>query len=120
MYERLGQGKDRRQYPRVSSAMPVQYRGIRQASNSFVSTIARDISIGGARVIAHEFISVFTRLVVEISILSTPKPVRVVSKVVWIRKMPYGEHYELGMQFLEMVEEDKKNIFQFVDRSIPK
>ncbi len=111
---------ERRQYPRVNTTMSIQYRGIRQASDSIMGAIARDISCGGIRVLANEFVSVFTRLVVEVAIPSIPKPVRVISKVAWIQKRPHGEQYEVGMQFLDMAEEDKYNISEFVEKSIPK
>lgn len=120
MYEKYGRAEERRQYPRASTAMPVQYRGIRQASDAVVGTIARDISGGGVRLVVNEFISVFTRLVVEVSIPPTPKPIRATSKVVWVRKRPYGEQYEVGMEFVDITEEDKRNISNFVERSIPK
>lgn len=119
MYERPTY-QERRRHPRVISAMPVQYRGIRQDGDAAVGTVARDISNGGIRFVTNEFISIFTRLVVEVSIPSTPKPVKAISKVVWIHKRPYGEQYEIGMQFVDMTEEDKRNLSQFVERSIPK
>lgn len=111
---------ERRQQLRVNTAMSVQYRGIRQADDSVVSAISRDISTGGVSLLVNEFISVFTRLVLDIAVPSAPKPVRVVSKVAWIRKRPYGEQYEVGAQFMDMSEEDKRGVFDFVDRSIPK
>jgi len=85
-----------------------------------MGAIARDISSGGIRVLVNEFVSVFTRLVVEVAIPSTPKPVKVISKVAWIQKRPHGEQYEVGMQFLDMAEEDRRNITEFVEKSIPK
>lgn len=120
MYERHGRAEERRVFPRISTAMPVQYRGIRQANGAVVGTIARDISSGGVRLVVNEFLSVFTRLVVEVSIPPTPKSIRAISKVVWIRKRPYGEQYEVGMEFVDITEEDKRNISDFVERSIPK
>lgn len=111
---------ERRQYPRVNTTMSIQYRGMRQASDSVMGAIARDISSGGIRVLVNEFISVFTRLVVEVYIPSTSEAVKVVSKVAWIQKRPHGEQYEIGMQFLDMAEEDRRNISEFVERSIPR
>jgi len=111
---------ERRQQPRVNTAMSVQYRGIRQASDSVVNAISKDISTGGVSLMVNEFISVFTRLVLEIAMPSMSKPVRVVSKIAWIRKRPYGEQYEVGAQFMDMSEEDKRGVFDFVERSIPK
>lgn len=111
---------ERRRQPRINTAMSVQYRGIRQANDSVVNAISRDISTGGVCLLVNEFISVFTRLVLEIAIPSAPKPVRVVSKIAWIRKRPYGEQYEVGAQFMDISEEDKRGVFGFVERSIPK
>lgn len=111
---------ERRQQPRVNTTMSVQYRGIRQASDAVVTAIARDISTGGVRLLVNEFISVFTRLVLDIAIPFAPKPVRVVSKIAWVRKRPYGEQYEVGAQFTDISEEDKRGLFDFVERSIPK
>lgn len=110
---------ERRQEPRVASTMSVQYRGIRQESDATVNAIARDISVGGVRLLVNEFVSVFTRLVLEIAMPSTPKPVRAVSKITWIRKRPYGEQYEVGAQFMDMSDEDRKDINDFIERSIP-
>ncbi|MFH0771873.1 MAG: PilZ domain-containing protein [Candidatus Omnitrophota bacterium] len=108
---------ERREHPRVGVAMPVSYRGIRQSGDSAMNAITRDISRGGIRLLVDEFISVFTRLVVDISIPSTVKPVRVVSKVAWVRKRPHGDQYEVGMQFIDIPEEDRRGIFEFVDKS---
>ena len=115
-----GDFPERRRQPRVAAAMSVQYRGIRQASDSIVNAISRDVSAGGVRLLVNEFVSVFTRLVLEIAVPSMPKPVRVVSKVAWIRKRPYGEQYEVGAHFLEMSEDDRKGICGFMEKSIPK
>jgi c-di-GMP-binding flagellar brake protein YcgR len=94
---------ERRQQQRVNMTMSVQYRGIRQASNSVVNAISRDISVGGARLLVNEFISVFTRLILEIS----------------VRKRPYGEQYEVGAQFMEMSEEDRRGVVDFIEKSAP-
>lgn len=111
---------DRRQCPRLTTTMSAQYRGIRQLGDSIVVAIARDISGSGARLLVNEFISVFTRLVVEIGLPSASRPIRAVSKVAWIRKRPHGEQYEIGMQFVDIPEEDKKSLSAFLERSIPK
>ncbi|MDD5424026.1 MAG: PilZ domain-containing protein [Candidatus Omnitrophica bacterium] len=108
---------ERRQYERINTTMSVQYRGIRQASDSVINAISRDISTGGVRLLVNEFISVFTRLVLEIAMPSSPKPVRVVSKVAWVRKRPYGEQYEVGVEFMDMPDEDRRGIDDFIERS---
>lgn len=111
---------ERRESPRVNTAMSVQYRGIRQTDDSVVGAIARDISVGGIRLLVNEFVSVFTRLVLEVALPSSPKPVTVISKVAWVRKRPHGEQYEVGMQFMDIAEEDRRDISDFIEKSIPR
>lgn len=111
---------EKRKFERINTTMSVQYRGIRQASDSVISAISRDISTGGVRLLVNEFISVFTRLVLEIAVPSSPKPVRAVSKVAWVRKRPYGEQYEVGVEFMDMPDEGRRGICDFVERSVPR
>jgi len=58
--------------------------------------------------------------VVEVAVPSNPQTIRVISKVAWIQKRPHGEQYEVGMQFTDMAEEDRRNIAEFVEKAIPK
>jgi len=53
--------------------------------------------------------------VVEINLPTIPKPIKAISKVAWIRKLPSSDQYELGNQFLEMSREDKVQINNFVN-----
>jgi hypothetical protein len=54
----------------------------------------------------------------EINLPTITKPIKAISKVAWIKKIPAGDEYELGNQFLEMTKEDKSHIRDFVDKSI--
>lgn len=89
-------------------------------NDNLMSATSRDISISGMRLLVNEFVSVFTRLVIEVPIPSTPKAIRAVSKVAWIQKRPYGEQYELGLHFLDITEDDRRDIHEYVERLTPK
>jgi Tfp pilus assembly protein PilZ len=81
-------------------------------------SIARNLSGGGVCFQTSKFVSLASRLVVEISIPTSMKPIRAISKVAWIRRMPASDQYELGNQFLEITKEDKNNILNFVNQSL--
>ena len=55
-------------------------------------------------------------MVLEITLPTLPKPVKAISKVAWIRKIPTGDQYEIGNQFLEMTKEDRAHMSNFMNK----
>ena len=110
--------EEKRKFRRVDSGLQVQYKNLRQASELPVGSVTRNVSEGGVCFKSSKFISLACRLVLEISIPNSPKPIKAISKVAWIRKIPSSDQYELGNQFLEITKEDKANIMNFVNESL--
>ena len=108
--------EEKRRYPRVESNLPLQYKNLKKLSGVSMGSLASNISVGGIRFKTNEFISLACRLVVEINLPTIPKPIKAISKVAWIRKLPVGEQYELGNQFLEIAKEDKDHITNFTNK----
>jgi c-di-GMP-binding flagellar brake protein YcgR len=109
---------ERRKYPRAETNLPISYKNLRTAGQAPASSTTKDLSEGGARFKTSEFISLACRLVLEISIPTSPKPVKAISKVAWIKKMPTGDNYEIGNHFLEITKEDKARILEYVSSSV--
>jgi c-di-GMP-binding flagellar brake protein YcgR len=80
------------------------------------ASIARNLGEGGVCFMSNEFVSLACRLVVEITLPNVMKPIKAISKVAWIRKVPSSDQYELGNQFLEITKEDRANIINFVNQ----
>lgn len=108
--------EEKRKYRRVESDLPVQYKNLRKSSNVPAGTITKNICVGGVSFKSNEFISLACRLVLEISLPTVAKPIKAISKIAWIRKLPSSDQYELGNQFLEMSKEDKAHIVDFVNK----
>ena len=47
--------------------------------------------------------------------ISSPRPVKAISRVSWIKKRPHGEEFDVGSHFLEMTGADRKTLFFFMD-----
>ena len=114
--ENFGNVENKRKHTRVDSTFPVQYRNLRKAGVMPAGSMTRNLSEGGVCFKSNEFISLACRLVVEISLPNMTKPVKAISKIAWIRKIPSTDQYELGNQFLEITKEDKANIMNFVNQ----
>lgn len=110
--------EDKRRYKRVAAGVPIRYKNLRAAAELPVGAISRNLSEGGICFHTNKFISLACRLVVEISIPTSLRPVKAISKVAWIRRIPSTDQYELGNQFLEINKEDKANILDFVNQSL--
>ena len=108
--------EERRRYPRVEHGLALQYRNLRKIGEASIGALSKDIGEGGVRFKANEFISLACRLVVEITLPTTPRPIKAISKVAWIKKIPASDQYELGNQFLEMTKEDKGHVRDFVNK----
>ncbi len=111
---------ERRRFKRVESNLPIQYKNLRKIGEASVGALSRDIGEGGVRFKSNEFISLACRLVLEITLPTGTKPIKAISKVAWIRKMPSSDQYELGNQFLDMTREDRTQIMDFVSNTLSK
>jgi c-di-GMP-binding flagellar brake protein YcgR len=112
----VNESLEKRKYPRVKTHVPVRIRKLKDPGAwEGESSITKNLSTGGIRFRTAEFISMACRLILELDIPMFTKPVKAISKVAWIRKMPSGDDYEVGNQFLEMTKEDKELVSEYVN-----
>ena len=102
--------RERRKFSRKDLRLPVQYKSLKQLSDSSKGALTRDICEGGIRFIANEFITLSNRLVLTIILPAPFRSIKAISKVAWIRKVPVGDQYEIGNQFLNLSDEDRRHL----------
>jgi c-di-GMP-binding flagellar brake protein YcgR len=113
--DKVNENTEKRRYPRVNTHIPVRYRKLGDPeTETKAGTITKNLSEGGIRFSAPEFISRACRLVLELDIPMINKPVKAISKVAWIRKGDSGNDYEVGNQFLEISKKDKDLVSEYV------
>ena len=109
--------KERRRSPRINARLPLQFKDIQRPMEIYTGSLTKDISEGGVRFISSDFLSIFTRLLLEVSVPSFSRPVKAISKVAWIQKIPRSNQYNVGVQFMDMTEEDRKQLASFIAKS---
>ena len=57
-----------------------------------------DLSEGGVRVDVYDFVPVNTELTLQIRV-AVEKVIEYVGRVVWIRKFPFADRYQVGLEF---------------------
>jgi len=109
--------KERRRFPRINARLPIQFKDIQRPIETYTGTLTKDVSESGARFISSDFLSIFTRLLLEVTVPAFSRPVKAISKVAWIQKIPRSNQYSVGVQFMDMTEEDKKHLSSFISKS---
>ena len=110
---------EKRRYKRVICSFPIQYRDIRKSDTHTEGSLTGNISEGGVYFTSSEFMPLAGRFALEISLPNLSRPIKAISKVAWIRKSPSSDQYELGSKFLEMRNEDKAHIVNFLAAITP-
>lgn len=110
---------EKRRFPRLNSRIPVQYKKIAEYKDALQGTITRDIGEGGVRLVAHEFIPLFTKLKIEIFLSPLSNSISTISKVAWMRKIPYADQYDVGLEFIELPEISRKLIANYISKNSP-
>ncbi len=89
---------EQRMFPRVSFNDPVEFRtrGLELSEGC----LPRDISQGGIRVNLNAFVPLNAELDLQIHV-GPEKIVACSGRVVWVRKVPFSERYQAGVNFLE-------------------
>ncbi|MFH1791631.1 MAG: PilZ domain-containing protein [Candidatus Omnitrophota bacterium] len=105
---------EKRRYRRIGVRVPIQYKELHGKPNAQKGALSKNISEGGVKFNTDKFISLACRMLVEVNLPTEPKPIKAISKVAWIRKLPAGDDYEVGNQFLDMTKTDKSTITEYV------
>ena len=109
---------ERRHLPRLTFTDAVQFRRLLKPSVQFTGSLARDLSAGGLRILNSSPLGHEERLVVLVSLPGVRQLIRAVARVVWSSERPFGSGYQAGLQFIEILPEDKESIAGFVERGV--
>jgi len=107
-------GSDRRRYPRWQTRFPVRFRLLGKPS-VYVGSLSRDISAGGVKIIADQFVPKNATLEVEIFLENVKRLVPAHARVVWLEQLPYGsDSFRLGLEFNEINPRDRQYLQRLV------
>ncbi len=91
--------KDNRSEARYGCYVPVEGK----SGSEFDQTKTIDISRHGIGFISSHAIPVNQKIAVELALKPNTEPVLVIGVVKWVRKLPDGKQYRVGMTFAEII-----------------
>lgn len=76
--------------------------------------LINNIDSGGVSFQSDNFVPMAGRLLLDIKLPYTTRPVKAISNVTWIKKIPSSNRYVLGVRFLEISKDDRLAISDFI------
>jgi c-di-GMP-binding flagellar brake protein YcgR len=93
--------EERRRYVRIPENLEISYKVI-SAEKSPSAYTTKDISQGGIRFLAHDFIPKDSRLKIKLNLCKGCIVIEALVRMVWISKSERGESYEVGVEFVDI------------------
>ena len=91
---------EKRQYPRFAFSEPVSYQHTEGSQE--LGSMGEDISQGGVRIRVNEFLPLLKILNLRLHLNNPSRVLDVKGQVVWVRELPLGETFDVGIRFLEI------------------
>ena len=107
----------KREFQRMRYPIPVRFGG---DVTRFQDTLMKDLGAGGIRFLSRDFLPVDSKVKLEFFLTPASEALLAVGKVVWNNKVPYSYQHEVGIQFLDISEANRKRIQRFVEQNLLK
>lgn len=103
-------GVEKRRFPRIKLQQPLSYqiRGVPEVNNAVVN----DISLGGLSLSNNKFIAPKTLIALKINILSWV--LNATAKIAWSSLAPKSDRYRLGVEFVELNQQKKAYLADYI------
>lgn len=95
---------DKRKFPRAVFRESIEYR--HSENPSLNGSVGYDLSEGGVRFRTEEFLAHESEVVIRLQ-LKAEREATLLARVVWAQKVPYGDSYHVGCEFLD----SRDNVF---------
>jgi c-di-GMP-binding flagellar brake protein YcgR len=105
---------EKRRQARLTFHIPMRYKKIESDIREFKGSLMKNISEGGASMSTYEFLPLNSRLAMEIPLRAGSRPVEGLCRVAWVKKAPFGEQYDAGVEFININQEYSKQIGNFI------
>ncbi len=115
------QGIDQRRFPRIQYACKVTLKQPQDAKT--VSSVTENVGLGGVCVLLEEGMDIFSPVDLELTLDDGRGPIKVEGTIVWVvrhREIKKGPSFDTGVEFAQLVPEDKARLEAVIDKASAK
>jgi len=107
---------EKRRFERIPETLEITYRRVPDVKAC--GFITRDISEGGVRFFAKEFLPVGSILRIQVKLKKIYFAFEALAQVKWIKKDTTEERFDVGADFIDISNEAKKRLAEYVKNSL--
>lgn len=108
--------QDGRRFLRVPENLPISYES--WLSTETKESLTKDISQEGISFFVHKFIPKYSLLKIKLTLKKTPFYFEGLVRVVWIKKEPGSERYEVGVEFINIPKKATEHLTDYIKGSL--
>lgn len=104
---------ERRQSERLKVNLAVsfeQFHGLKTKGES----LTRDISTSGLRMNVDGYFTPHTQLSFKLDLPEIKKRLSGIVQIIWSQRISYSDRYQIGLQFFDMLPEEKRSIEDYI------
>ena len=111
--------EERRKFPRLKFVVGVDYKIVKENHFTSTATQSKDIAAGGVCIVVLDKLEVGSSLSLKFSLPDSAKPISAIGRIAWLEEFSVGSShnskaYDAGVEFIDIEDEDKQKISQFV------
>jgi c-di-GMP-binding flagellar brake protein YcgR len=104
--------RERRRFIRIPENAPITYEIMDNPETG--EHFTKDISLGGIRFFIHHFVPVNSFLRIKLFLKKITFYFEALVRVVWIRRDPHGDRYEIGVEFINIPQEAVEHLIEYI------
>lgn len=104
--------EERRKYIRVPDSSQISYKCI--SKEHVDEQLTKDVSQGGIRFVVHDFVPKDSYLKIRLTLSKTSASFEAMVRVVWTKRIPYRDGYELGVEFVDISPQAVQHLVNYI------
>ncbi|MDD5005616.1 MAG: PilZ domain-containing protein [Candidatus Omnitrophica bacterium] len=106
--------EEKRLHKRISLSLPINYEVLETEKKEYNTTVCKDISEGGIRLVLKKFYPPKTKLLLKISLEGINKVIEAMAETVWSYNMRFANTYHNGLRFINLDTRDQNILREYI------
>lgn len=107
--------EERRAYERISASLPINYETLDTADKKYGTTLSRDISQGGIKILFDRFYALKTKFLLKVELENNHKIFEGIAESVWSVDDTRSNRYYNGLRFIDITKENQDILKQYIN-----
>ncbi|MFC1709431.1 PilZ domain-containing protein [Candidatus Omnitrophota bacterium] len=106
--------QEKRQSKRITLSLPIDYTVLDTIEKEFSSTICKNISEGGLKVVFRRFFPPKTKFLLKINLMGINKIIETMAESAWSFNIHYANTYYSGLRFQDLNSPNRKLLNEYL------